>query len=198
MEKRGFSFYYDILQVWKSSWLFGLASGLLAYAMLRFGPLMGELVLIMMPIGVFLLAGSCYAFFVGVMSFVYWKVPMAELDDGGLVLHASAFGFRKRLRLDWSDIELARISKRYVKLGNPQFGWDARAVLDMHVLVLQLRHGLTWARIQEVKNFCARGLVDRHFKSDDQGTEIWVTKPPRGGFQPLLSALESHVGVREG
>ena len=92
---------------------------------------------------------------------------------------------------------MASMAKRYVKLFNPQFGRNSRAILDQRVLLLKMMPELTLERLQEVCKLCSSGLNERHFKSDEQGTEIWVTKAPRGGFHRFLAALGKYVTVRE-
>lgn len=197
IEKEKISFYYNIVDVWKSTWSIGLALGIVSYLVLQFSFLAGVLAPILLPIGVFSLACSCCLFLIGVLSFLFWKVPMAELTATGLILYASEMGFRKRLHLSWEEIELASMAKRYVKLFNPQFGRNSRAILDQRVLLLKMMPELTPERLQEVIKFCSTGLNERHFKSDEQGREIWITKAPRGGYHLFLSALGKYVTVRE-
>jgi hypothetical protein len=106
-------------------------------------------------------------------------------------------GFRKRLDLHWEEIESASMAKRYVELFNPQFGRNSRAILDQRVLALKMMPEVQAERLREVRKFCSSGLNERHFKSDEQGTEIWITKAPRGGFQVLLCAIGRYVTVGE-
>ena len=200
MEKEQLLLYYNIIEVWKSTWSIGLALGIVSFLVLELASLAGGLAPILFPIGLFSLACSCCLYLIGVigvLSFFFWKVPMADLSDTGLILYASEMGFRRRLHLSWEEIELASMAKRYVKLFNPQFGRNSRAILDQRVLLLKMMPELTLERLQEVRKLCSSGLNERHFKSDEQGTEIWVTKAPRGGFRLFLSALGKYVTVRE-
>jgi hypothetical protein len=73
-----FFFCYNIIDVWKSTWAIGLAVGIVSYFLMQFAVVAGGLAPILLIVGAFFLVCSCCLFLTGGLSFLFWKVPMAE------------------------------------------------------------------------------------------------------------------------
>lgn len=155
-----------------------------------------------MVLGCVLTILSGYFFLVGTLALFSWRLPMAEVDDSGLTLYTGVVGSRMRLSLKWQDLECAFVAKKvecasFFRLRMCRvFGKDLEREVLENVLVLRIKPLLGAQKANEVQRFCSRGFYDRHFRSNDQHTEIWMVKPPREGVSSFLSEAEEHISIQ--
>jgi|GEM_PF-6701584 hypothetical protein len=198
---REVTFYYDILRFAKtkiiSSFIFGILT-IIVFSLSNMIQKENTLV-ILHYIVIILIFITCSYLTEGIISLLFWNLPIARVNDSYLTLYRGAPGFRDEFIIRLKDIDYLDYRKRLIKGGNPsrRFGTDAQMLFEQTVMVIKLKESLAFDERARLIKFCSYGFFDRHFKSDEQGLEIWITKSPREGFEYFQLTIKHVINLMQ-
>ncbi len=132
------------------------------------------------------------------MSLILSKIIYADISTNGITIFTGIIGLRKTNHIEWKDIEyVAIVEKELISYGIRTYSGLGLLEMPVKVLLFHLKCPLSENELSNINKLSTKYEPNlHHIRASDDGFGIWLTKPPSGGFEPLLYEISKHVNVK--
>jgi len=150
-------------------------------------------------IGRVCLGFGTYYLLVGVVSLLFSNMRYAVMDSEGITFFTGFVGFRRPTHVSWENIVSATVTEKdeYVRVFPPLILGDSIIPAPVKVLLLKMSKPLEGElKSQLLSLFTKVGPNLHHIRSNQEGTEIWLTSEPKEGFDSLQATITSFINKK--
>ncbi len=188
-------FYRAARETFRQTWLCGLALCLMWFGIYQLIIEIGAAAPFFNYLGIILFCVSCYLFLIGFLSLIFSNVMYARIDSNGITISTGIIGFRKTNHIEWKKIEYIEIAKKnliYYDFAAYLGLWQME--LPANVLLFHLKTPLLESEILNINKLSTNNEPNiHHIRVSEDGYDIWLKKPPGGGFEALLREISKYV-----
>lgn len=134
-----------------------------------------------------------YALIGFVVSFFLNQIKYAYLGSDAVTVFTGFLGFRRATFFEWSTIDSVKIEAKTQKHIHPglYYGFMSPWEIDVDSLCFNFKKPLPDKMATKIRSLYSR--FEPNFHSiciNDKGTQVWLTQPPREGYEPLKKKID--------
>ncbi len=148
--------------------------------------------------GIIVFCISCYLFLIGAISLVFSKTVYANIRSNGTLFRTGIIGFRKTNHIEWKNIEYVEIVEKNLMSYNigSYLGFGLMEI-PAKILLFHLKSPLSENELSNINSLSTKYEPNiHHIRASEDGSELWLKKPPEGGFEALLYEISKYVSVK--
>lgn len=181
------TFRRDYYTLFSSFWCLGCWMAILTFSARNLFPSLSTVIFNFMIAFTFLL------FLLSILALLFERRRIITISQTGLHFFTANPFSDNTLFLEWKHIKKAEIANRESLNIVFSHNFFSSARLNRDTLVISLNSPLDPEREERFRRITSKLLSSDQLMSKDDKTEIWVTHPPRYGFNAVLKELSKYT-----
>jgi hypothetical protein len=147
------------------------------------------------PVFNFILVLAGFSFLVGILALIFERSKIISIDQNGLRLYAATLFPSSEFFIDWKDIKRADIANRETHYITFFRAFPPIRKMSQDTLVIYLKSYLDPVKSSRFENENSSFFSSNQSMFNKEKNEVWITHPPRGGFQAVLKELSKYIEI---